>query len=388
VSSEYEEVQPKKLADVKQFAQERIPTGIAEVDLVFGGGIVGGSVSLLGGYPGIGKSTLVWQIAANIDGDVLYIAGEESPQQIKIRAQRLGLKKDNIYVIDDEDINKWLPFIKEGRYKLLIIDSIQTVVDSSLGATAGSIIQIKKCALEVIRKAKQLSLSTIIIGHVTKDGEVAGPKTLEHLVDGVFYLEGDRYSMERFLRSQKNRFGPTDELGVFELTGEGLVPFDAFERLKPNEKMPIGVAVTAVCEGSRIYFTEVQALVQKSSFGIPRRNSVGFDLNRLQTIIAVLSRHTKINLLNYDVFINVSEGYKLKDPMGDIAVLSALASSFFNLPTKSGIVLLGEIDLAGRVHLKSSAKKIVKAAKKMGYQTPSAADTDLNQFIGKIITKS
>lgn len=383
-----QKAQVKKLSSVEIRKGERMPTGISEADLVFGGGIVEGSVLLLGGHPGIGKSTLVWQISAAVKGKVLYIAGEESPEQIKLRSQRLKTTGDNIFVIDNSDINSWLDNLKSDEYKLLIIDSIQTIFDSSIASSAGSIMQLKQCTLRIIKKAKEIGLSTIIIGHVTKEGEVAGPKTLEHLVDGVFYLEGEKYSSERFLRSQKNRFGPTEELGVFELTEKGLVAKADFGRLKTDQEVPVGVARTAVAEGSRIYMVEVQSLVQKTSYGLPRRNAVGFDFNRLQMIIAVMGKHTKIDLSGHDVFLNISEGYKLKEPSADMAVVMSLGSSYFDKSASGNEIFVGETDLAGRVHLQGQVKKIVKTCQKLGFKIPNPTTTDLEQFIKKSLKVS
>ena len=251
---------------------------------------------------------------------------------------------------------------------LIVIDSIQTVFDSSIGGAPGSIIQIKHCANKIIRLAKRLSIAILIVGHVTKEGEVAGPRTLEHMVDGVFYLEGDKVQSERFLRSNKNRFGSTEEMGVFVITENGLKSAANFGRLKPEEKIPFGLARTAVLEGSRTYITEVQALLQKSSFGFPKRNSVGFDLNRLLMMIAILSNHAQIDLSDKDVFINITDGYKLKDPISDLAVLAALASAAIKKPLNGNQIILGEVDLAGRIHLPGQAKKIIKDIQKLGYR--------------------
>lgn len=379
--SEVAQAQIKRLSEVKPGHGERMSSAIAPVDLVFGGGIVRGSVLLLGGHPGIGKSTLVWQIASGMGKKVLYIAGEESPEQIKIRSDRIGINSSDISIIDNQDINSWLSSLQVDQFDLLIIDSIQTVYDSTLSSSAGSILQLKQCALSIIEKVKSISLATIVIGHVTKDGEVAGPKTLEHLVDGVFYLEGDRYSSERFLRSQKNRFGSTDELGVFEIGEGGLKEKEDFGRFASDQEIPPGVVRTAVTEGSRVYMLEVQSLVHKTSFGIPQRNAVGYDRNRLQMILAVLARHTKIDLSGHDVYLNISDGYKLKDTMTDVAVAVSLAGSLTNKKTNPQDIFLGEIDLAGRVHLQGKIKRIIKSAKKAGLVAKSPKTNDLNRFL-------
>ncbi|MCX6809323.1 MAG: DNA repair protein RadA [Candidatus Berkelbacteria bacterium] len=380
LSRSSEDARPIKIADIKNNFESRIKTEISEFDLVSGGGIVPGSVILLGGHPGIGKSTLVWQIASSIEEKVFYIAGEESPEQIKIRANRLKGSNSNITIFENQDILSWLSIIEKEKPTLLIIDSIQTVYDSGISGSPGSIMQVKESAMKIINAAKKFSVATIFVGHVTKDGEVAGPKILEHLVDAVFYLDGERGSNERFLRSHKNRFGPTDELGVFTIGESGLQNSDDFGRISSSKKVPIGVAKCAVLEGSRIYFIEVQALVQKSPFAMPRRNAVGYDFNRLQMMIAILARHSKVDLSQHDCFVNISDGYKLKNPLGDLAILMALASSFLSKSLNGKNLFLGEVDLAGRLHLPSEAKKIIKAAKKIGF-TVICADLPINELI-------
>ena len=371
-----------KLDQVKENKNIRIKTQIDELDLVLGGGLVSGSIILLGGHPGIGKSTLVLQVSSSIKGSVLYIAGEESPEQIKIRCERIGKIPKNLEIIDNPDLNSWLKLVEKNPPSLLIVDSIQTVYDSNIGTSAGSIIQVKESALKIIRLVKRIGVPTIIIGHVTKEGEVAGPKTLEHLVDGVFYLEGSSVTNERFLRSQKNRFGPTDEMGVFSLTEKGLVCASDFGRLKPEGLLPVGVVRSAVTEGSRVYFIEVQSLVNKSVFGFPKRNAVGFDLNRLQMLVAILARHTKVDLNSYDVYLNLSEGYHLKDPIGDLAVLLSLASSYYNTQVSGRYLPIGEVDLSGRIHLPQSTRKIIKTAQKMGFKVPTISkESSLNLIL-------
>ncbi len=239
----------------------RFTSSLSEFDLVLGGGIIPGEVFLLGGDPGVGKSTLLWQVACLILQNVIYVAGEESPEQIKLRAQRISQKYDNVFVIDNPDILSWSSVVKKSKPRLLIIDSIQTIYDSSVPSSPGSVLQIKHCTNKIIRLAKDNSIATAIIGHVTKEGEVAGPRTLEHMVDAVFYLEGEKEQSERFLRSNKNRFGPTDEMGVFNLGEKGLLSASEFGRIKPEVSVPFGLSRTAVLEGSRTYVVEVQALV-------------------------------------------------------------------------------------------------------------------------------
>jgi len=385
--TEVEKAKPLQLSEIKD-RKERFKTGIEEFDLVLGGGMVPGEVMLLGGEPGIGKSTLVWQVACEVSGKIVYIAGEESPDQIKLRARRLGKNFSQIVVFDNQDINSWLGQLETIKPRLLIIDSIQTVYDSNASGSAGGLVQVKESALKIIRAAKRNCVATILIGHVTKENELAGPRILEHLVDAVFYLEGERGVSERFLRSQKNRFGPTDEMGVFRLTAEGLISASDFGRIKPDQELPPGVVRTAVIEGSRVYFVEVQALVQKSNFGFPRRNAVGYDLNRLQMLSAVLSRRSQVNLSEYDIYLNISDGYRLKDPIADLAVLIAMASSYINQPADGQLLLLGELDLAGRVHMREESKKIIKAAQKIGYKIIPVSRLTIDQIIKKTFRAS
>ncbi len=360
-------IQPIVLGDLKPVTKQRISIGIEEVDLVLGGGLVKGSVLLFGGFPGIGKSTLVWQVASRIKDQVAYVAGEESPDQIKIRADRLGGATKNIYVFDDRNIDNVIVSLRELKPSLVIVDSIQTVYDPSVSGSAGNIVQVRTCALKLIDYAKKNNVAMIIIGHVTKDGEVAGPKTLEHLVDGVFYLEGSQTGQERFLRAVKNRFGSTDEIAIFEMTSTGLKPQPNFGRLKPDSELPEGVSRTAIIEGSKIIFLEIQALVQKTNAMIPRRNAVGYDLNRLHMIAAVISKHLKIDLGSSDIFLNISEGYKLKSTLADSAVAMAIISSARSKPLSGKKLFVGELDLAGNLHLTADSKKIIKLADKAGF---------------------
>ena len=378
-----EKAKPIDINKVSLKISGRIKTNIDELDLVLGGGIVPGSVLLLGGKPGIGKSTLAWQIVCNISGKVVYVAGEESVEQIKIRAQRIGKIPKNIVFFENPDLLTWLDYLKKERPRVVIIDSIQTTYRSDLPNSPGSIVQVKESAVEIIRVAKSYNIACILIGHVTKDGEVAGPRTLEHLVDGVFYLEGEDGMSERFLKSHKHRFGPTDELGVFMMTGEGMVSYLDFGRVTKVKKLPPGVARVALLEGSRVYFIEVQSLVQKSNFGFPKRTAVNYDLNRLQMIIAILGRHTDVDLGAFDVYLNIAEGYKLKNPVSDLAVLMSLASSFYNRELPGDHIFLGEVDLSARLHLPVTAKKIVKSVQKLKLKSIYQSEKGLRQIIAE-----
>ena len=315
----------------------------------------------------IGKSTLIWQLATKVKGRVCYVAGEESPEQIKIRSERIGKDNKNIFIFDERNIDSVIASLSEVKPELVVVDSIQTVSDPNISGTAGNVVQIRSCTLKLIDYAKRNSVAVIIIGHVTKDGEVAGPKTLEHLVDGVFYLEGSGTGSERFLRAAKNRFGTTDEIGIFEMTSSGLKPEPNFGRLKSDVVLPDGVSRSAVIEGSRIIFLEIQALVQKSPSMIPRRNAVGLDINRIHMIAAIISKHLKIDLSLSDIFVNISEGYRLKSTMADVAVAMAIISSVKSKSLSGNKLYIGELDLSGGIHLSEQAKRIIKVSQKGGF---------------------
>ena len=369
IYKETNKVKPVYLNEIKLDVKDRLKSGLTEFDLALGGGIVKGSVILLGGHPGIGKSTLIWQIANKIPGEVCYLAAEESASQIKLRAQRLGSTSKKISIFEQRNIDSVLMSLQDLKPSLLIVDSIQTIFDPALNQTSGSLLQVRSCTLKLIDFAKSNQVAVILIGHVTKEGEVAGPKTLEHLVDAVFYLEGSSSGEERFLRASKNRFGSTEEIGVFEMTSEGLQPSTSFGRMKPSSLLPEGVSRSAVIEGSRVIFLEIQALVQKSNSPLSRRNAVGYDLNRLHMMCAIISKVCKIDLSNFDVFLNISEGYRLRSTMADAAIAMAIISSYRNLRLSGQSLFIGELDLSGALHLASESKKIIKTAEKAGFVT-------------------
>lgn len=377
-----EEAEAIDISQVKVEKDERILSGLSEFDAVLGGGIVKGSVNLVGGNPGIGKSTLVWQAALLSGKKVAYIAAEESPMQIKLRSERIRESAEDIFIIPEPEINSSLKAVEKLNPDLVVVDSIQTIFDSDYPSMAGGMLQVKQCALKIVNFAKRSNKAFIIIGHVTKEGEVAGPKTLEHLVDGVFYLEGEKNSKERFFRSAKNRFGAAEGLGVFKMTAKGLESEEKFGYQKLKKDLPEGVSIAGVCEGPRVLFVEVQSLVQKTYFGYPRRNSVGYDLNRLNMIIAILAKSAKIDLSNHDVYLNIAQGYKIKDPSADIAVAASLISSFKNKPLKNKCVFTGELDLAGRVNEVINQELIENSAKKIGLESHLIDKvSDLSNFI-------
>jgi len=348
-------------------SKTRINTGFSEVDKVFGGGIVEGSVILLGGEPGIGKSTLLLQIVNNLP-KTLYISGEESGQQLKLRAERLKLSGKDIEVSNVIDIAGLESAIEDIKPKIIIIDSIQTVYDSRISGTAGSQIQIKESGLVLQQLAKKNNVAVIIVGHVTKEGTVAGPRMLEHLVDVVVYLEGDRSHDARILRTVKNRFGNTDEIAVLKMAESGLIEIKnpgAFF-LSENDNLP-GSATTILLEGTRPLLVEIQALTTPTTFGYPRRTASGFDLNRLNIIIGVLIKRAGINLGNQDIYISVAGGLSAREPSADLAVALAIVSSYKNKPLPAKSAFFGEIGLTGEIKKVAAADKRRKEAKNLGY---------------------
>lgn len=366
-----EKISAKNLSDYKITNSNRIKTGYLEIDQVFGGGIVVGSVILLGGEPGIGKSTLLLQIVDNLP-KTLYISGEESGQQLKLRVDRLKLSGKNIEVSSAIDIAALEAGIMDIQPKIIVVDSIQTVYDSRISGTAGSQIQVKESGLVLQQLAKKHQVAIIIVGHVTKEGTVAGPRMLEHLVDVVVYLEGDRSHDARILRTVKNRFGNTDEIAVFKMGENGLTEIKnpgAFF-LSESGNLP-GSATTVLLEGSRPLLVEIQALVTPTTFGYPRRTSSGFDLNRLNIIIGVLTKRAGINLGNQDVYISVAGGLSAREPAADLAVALAIASSYKNksLPEKS--VFFGELGLTGELKKVMAPDRRKKEAETLGFKVYS-----------------
>jgi len=350
---------------------KKIASGISEFDRVVGDGLVPGSMTLLSGEPGIGKSTLTLQIANRIARNyrVLLISGEESLSQISARNLRLGFNEDNLTAINEYNLETILETIKKEKPNLVIIDSIQVISSANIPSTAGSINQVRYCTESIMEVAKTMDIAVILIGHVTKDGTLAGPRVLEHLVDTVIHLEGDRFQQFRLLRAAKNRFGSCTEVGIFEMDDKGMTevknPSEQFlEGRIPNS---IGSVITVSMEGTRPFLVEVQALVSVSPFGYPKRTANGFDLNRLQILIAVLEKYGKLNLQNQDVFVNVVGGIKLNEPASDLAVLMAIASSFLKKSIPGTSVIFGEVGLSGELRKISHAEKRKKEAEKLGF---------------------
>ena len=364
---------PKPLNSYEGKECTRTTTGFEELDRVLGGGLVRGSLVLLGGEPGIGKSTLILQICDKIvgEGKVLYVSGEESAEQIKIRADRLGINNDNILFLGETDIDVINQSIIDLNPKLVIIDSIQTMYSEEISSAAGSVSQVREITTQIMRVCKTRAITTIIIGHVTKDGNIAGPRVLEHMVDTVLYLEGERYVSYRILRGVKNRFGSTNEIGMFEMIDKGmseiLNPSDIL--ISEREDNPSGSCIVSAMEGTRPMLIELQALTSQSVFGIPKRTANGIDYNRLALLIAVLEKKAGLMLGGQDVYLNVVGGIKLNEPSVDLGVIAAATSSFKNVPIPKDTVIMGEVGLTGEVRRINLMEKRLKEAEKLGFKT-------------------
>ncbi|MEK7577835.1 MAG: DNA repair protein RadA [Patescibacteria group bacterium] len=364
----------QKLSDVKHIDKNRLKSGFIEFDRVMGGGVVSGSVTLLAGDPGIGKSTLLLHILGAVGG--IYVSGEESPEQVKLRAKRLGINGENITILAEtsvEGIVSALEALPENdRAKsLVIVDSIQTLASEDLDGMAGSVGQIRRSAELLIGVAKRCGISIIIIGHVTKEGAIAGPKVLEHMVDTVLYLEGERFANARILRTLKNRFGAVEEVGIFEMVDSGLneVTNPSALFLQDRVKNVAGSVVTVILEGTRPMLIEIQALAVASQLAMPRRVGNGFDYNRLQLLIAILQKRLNIPLGSFDVFVNVSGGMKIDEPAVDLAVCFAILSSFKNKPVDPKTAVFGEVGLLGEIRRVAGEDRRVKEAKRLGFST-------------------
>ncbi len=360
----------QKINDISASEEDRVKTGIIEFDRVLGGGLMPGSVVLLGGDPGIGKSTLVMQAASKINSTVLYVTGEESAKQIKIRSSRLNIKSDNFYVLAETDMNPIISAVNSLSPAVVIIDSIQTVYRSEMDNSPGTITQIRECTSLLMEEAKKKHFSVIIIGHVTKEGIIAGPKVLEHIVDTVIQFEGDSHHAFRILRAQKNRFGSTNEIGVFEMHKNGLIeiknPSELF--LSRREKESPGSVVTSTIEGTRPLLLEAQALVTPSNYGYPQRVSTGFDQRRLSILLAVLEKHGEIKLSASNVFVNMVGGIRIYEPAIDLAVCCSIASSLADKIINGKTVVIGEVGLGGEVRSVSNIEKRIGEATKLGFE--------------------
>lgn len=366
-------VTPSPLSEISWQDEPRLRTGLSEFDSVLGGGIVKGSLILLGGDPGIGKSTLALQllhaIGANAKVNPLYVSGEESGQQIKLRADRLGIDTKRVDFLSRTDVESIAATLAKTKPPLAIVDSVQTIYSADVETEPGSVTQVRACTVKLLEAAKTHGVAIVLIGHVTKDGMVAGPKTLEHLVDTVLYLEGDRFHQFRILRSVKNRFGASNEVGLFAMEEKGLVPVANPTQLFVSSTSPLpGSVVTCVFEGTRPFLIEVQALVSKSAYATPQRRASGYDTNRLQLLLAVLTQRSKHQFNAMDVHINVVGGLRVQDPATDLAVCAALVSALTDKALPSGSIVLGEVGLSGEVRPIRQLSERLKEAGKLGYK--------------------
>ncbi|MFO7635787.1 MAG: DNA repair protein RadA [Clostridia bacterium] len=371
------------LSGLSSESSDRIDTGIGEMNRVLGGGVVRGSIILVGGDPGIGKSTILLQLCKSVEvgTEVLYFSGEESISQIGMRAKRLGVVKENILFASETDVESICDCMEDKKPEIVVIDSIQTVSSSQVPSVPGSVTQIRNAAQAFIQTAKKINTSVFLVGHVTKDGTLAGPRILEHMVDTVLYFEGDRSSSFRILRAVKNRFGSTNEIGVFEMLEEGLAevanPSALF--LSGKSRHAAGSCVIPVMEGTRPMLCEIQALVSASPFGMPRRMSTGVDNNRVIMLAAVLEKILGLKLANCDAYVNAAGGLKVSEPACDLAVISAIGSSFKNLPVADDLVVMGEVGLTGEIRGVSNIDKRVREAEKLGYKVAVIPSANLAQ---------
>ncbi len=376
---------PKALSDIEMNDEERYDTHIGELNRVLGGGLVKGSLILVGGDPGIGKSTILLQVAGNIssdDKDVLYISGEESLRQIKLRANRIGEFSDKLKFMCETNLGNIEEAITRAKPNVVIIDSIQTMYNEAVSSAPGSVSQVRESTSVLLRIAKSMNISIFIVGHVTKEGQVAGPRVLEHMVDTVLYFEGDRHASYRILRAVKNRFGSTNEIGVFEMQEKGLV-----EVTNPSEFMldgrpenASGSVVTCSVEGTRPILIEIQALVCRSNFGFPKRQANGTDYNRVNLLMAVLEKRVGLQMGESDAYVNLAGGMRIAEPSLDLGICLALISSFKNKPISGDVIAFGEVGLSGEVRSVNMAQARVSEARKLGFKTcivPKALESKL-----------
>ena len=372
--------QPRRLSEIDGQAEDRLPVAMEEFARVLGGGIVPGSIVLIGGDPGIGKSTLTLQMAMQLadDNTVLYVSGEESERQIKMRADRLAPRDadgkvhlpDKLYLVTETNLSQIFTHVQTIQPALLVVDSIQTMTLPEMESTAGSISQVRECTARLRELAKSTGITVFLIGHVTKEGVIAGPRVLEHIVDTVLYLEGEQFQSYRLLRSVKNRFGATSEVGVFEMQEKGMVEVSNPSEVFLAERMinAPGSAVAVTMEGTRPLLVEIQGLTTQSNFGNPRRNANGIDLNRLLLITAVLTRRLGLHLGEQDVFTNVVSGLRISEPAADLAVAAAITSSLRDVPVRADTVLIAEVGLSGELRMVNHMPTRLKEAAKLGFR--------------------
>ena len=387
-SSVEKQVQAVTLSSVTTDEDERMKTELVELDRVLGGGIVPGSLVLVGGDPGIGKSTLLLQVCQKLSAmnkKVLYISGEESLKQIKLRANRMGEFSENLYLLCETSLNLIQTAIEREKPDVVVIDSIQTMYNEEIGSAPGSVSQVRESTNVFMHLAKGMNIAIFIVGHVTKEGTVAGPRVLEHMVDTVLYFEGDRHASYRILRGVKNRFGSTNEIGVFEMRKEGLVevenPSEFMLSGKPENAS--GSVVACAMEGTRPMLMEIQALVCKSNFGMPRRTAAGIDYNRVNLLMAVLEKRVGLPLSGYDAYVNIAGGIRMNEPAVDLGIIMAVASSYKNRPVSEDTIVFGEVGLSGEVRAVTMPEQRVAEAKKLGFKVCVVPEVSLKS-IGKV----
>ncbi len=394
VTAEKDELRPTRISEINMHSRERMKTGFQELDRVLGGGIVPGSLVLVGGDPGIGKSTLLLQVCRNLadTSEILYISGEESLQQIKMRAQRIGEFSERLQLFCDTSLERIEQVVERVKPQAVVIDSIQTMYSEEVGSAPGSVSQVRETTARLLQLAKGMEVTIFIVGHVTKEGVVAGPRVLEHMVDTVLYFEGDRHASYRILRGVKNRFGSTNEIGVFEMREEGLMEVENPSEFMLNGK-PQGASGSIVAcsmEGTRPILLEIQALVCHSNFGIPRRTAAGTDLNRVNLLMAVLEKRGGLSLSACDAYVNIAGGIRMSEPAIDLGIVMALASSFRDKAIDEKMICFGEVGLSGEVRAVNMAQQRVSEAKKLGFTTcilpkvsmPGLTDTSGIKMIG------
>ena len=387
-SSVEKQVQAVTLSSVTTDEDERMTTELVELDRLLGGGIVPGSLVLVGGDPGIGKSTLLLQVCQKLSAmnkKVLYISGEESLKQIKLRANRMGEFSENLYLLCETSLNLIQTAIEREKPDVVVIDSIQTMYNEEIGSAPGSVSQVRESTNVFMQLAKGMNIAIFIVGHVTKEGTVAGPRVLEHMVDTVLYFEGDRHASYRILRGVKNRFGSTNEIGVFEMRKEGLVevenPSEFMLSGKPENAS--GSVVACAMEGTRPMLMEIQALVCKSNFGMPRRTAAGIDYNRVNLLMAVLEKRVGLPLSGYDAYVNIAGGIRMNEPAVDLGIIMAVASSYKNRPVSEDTIVFGEVGLSGEVRAVTMPEQRVAEAKKLGFKVCVVPEVSLKS-IGKV----
>ena len=387
-SSVEKQVQAVTLSSVTTDEDERMKTELVELDRVLGGGIVPGSLVLVGGDPGIGKSTLLLQVCQKLSAmnkKVLYISGEESLKQIKLRANRMGEFSENLYLLCETSLNLIQTALEREKPDVVVIDSIQTMYNEEIGSAPGSVLQVRESTNVFMQLAKGMNIAIFIVGHVTKEGTVAGPRVLEHMVDTVLYFEGDRHASYRILRGVKNRFGSTNEIGVFEMRKEGLVevenPSEFMLSGKPENAS--GSVVACAMEGTRPMLMEIQALVCKSNFGMPRRTAAGIDYNRVNLLMAVLEKRVGLPLSGYDAYVNIAGGIRMNEPAVDLGIIMAVASSYKNRPVSEDTIVFGEVGLSGEVRAVTMPEQRVAEAKKLGFKVCVVPEVSLKS-IGKV----